>query len=302
MTTVRIPIHRRRHRGFNFAEVLFAVMILGIGFIRVAAMFPVAIQQSRASTNETVAVRIADTAREIIQANATGQTFPTTEGLVFDPGPQLVNRIKNDLIFAADPRYGWTVLHQRSGGTNYARVFIVVMQVQNRAAYTGDDLINTSADPVFNPSTFQPIGVHVLTAEGDLDPDTIQFTDEDGNPVNPVAAAEGAVVIIRDDFREDDPATDFVEIRGQLNGRVYRLGRRRQDIGTGVWELAPGHDMPYYAGSAANEAIHEVIAGPDPAEAWLIGRGHDNVGTGDPANFTGTNQVIAVYQAIIAIP
>lgn len=301
MTTVRIPIHRQRHRGFNFAEVLFAVMILGIGFIMVAAMFPVAIQQSRASTNETVAARIADAAREILQANATAGALPQIGGTVQAPHDNLVRRIKNDLIFAADPRYGWTVLYQR-GTADYARVFIVVMQVQNRAAYTGDDLINTSADPIFNPSTFQPIGVHVFTAEGDLGPDTIRFTDSDGNPVDPAAAAEGAVVIIRDDFREDDPATDFVETRGQLNGRVYRLGRRRQDIGTGVWELAPGHDMPYYAGSAANEVIHEIIAGPDPAEAWLIGRGHDNVGTGDPANFTGANQVIAVYQAIIAIP
>ena len=35
-----------RHRGFSFTEVLFAVIILGIGFIMIAAIFPVALMQS----------------------------------------------------------------------------------------------------------------------------------------------------------------------------------------------------------------------------------------------------------------
>ena len=50
---MRAPVKSRRpfargrgSRGFSFTEVLFAVMILGIGFIMVAAIFPVAIQQA----------------------------------------------------------------------------------------------------------------------------------------------------------------------------------------------------------------------------------------------------------------
>ena len=46
-------------RGFSFTEILFAVMILGIGFIMVAAMFPVAIQQTETSNQETVGAAIA---------------------------------------------------------------------------------------------------------------------------------------------------------------------------------------------------------------------------------------------------
>lgn len=45
-------------RGFSFTEILFAVMILGIGFIMVAAMFPVAIQQTQATSQESISATI----------------------------------------------------------------------------------------------------------------------------------------------------------------------------------------------------------------------------------------------------
>ena len=55
------PCRRRRRpaaRGFSFTEILFAVMILGIGFIMVAAMFPVAIRQTEATNQETIAASL----------------------------------------------------------------------------------------------------------------------------------------------------------------------------------------------------------------------------------------------------
>lgn len=48
-----------RRRGFSFTEILFAVMILGIGFIMVAAMFPVAIHQTEANNQETITAAVA---------------------------------------------------------------------------------------------------------------------------------------------------------------------------------------------------------------------------------------------------
>ena len=45
-------------RGFSFTEILFAVMILGIGFIMVAALFPVALQQTQSNVQETIAASI----------------------------------------------------------------------------------------------------------------------------------------------------------------------------------------------------------------------------------------------------
>ena len=46
-----------RRRAFSFVEVLFAVIILGIGFILVAAIFPVGIQQTRLTVEEASAGR-----------------------------------------------------------------------------------------------------------------------------------------------------------------------------------------------------------------------------------------------------
>lgn len=52
------PHHAHRRHGFSFTEILFAVMILGIGFIMIAAMFPVAIHQTEASNQETIAASL----------------------------------------------------------------------------------------------------------------------------------------------------------------------------------------------------------------------------------------------------
>src|SRR5213593_3857396 len=54
-----IRISNFRRKGFSFAEVMFAVIVLGIGFIMIAAIFPVAIQQSKATNDETTAAAIA---------------------------------------------------------------------------------------------------------------------------------------------------------------------------------------------------------------------------------------------------
>jgi len=59
-------------KGFSFAEVMFAVVILGIGFILIAAIFPVAIQQSQATAEESSAAAIAR------QAAAAIASLPTT--------------------------------------------------------------------------------------------------------------------------------------------------------------------------------------------------------------------------------
>jgi len=62
--------------GFSFTEILFAVMILGIGFIMIAAMFPVAIQQTEATNSETVAAAEARTGASFLQQVALSTWTP----------------------------------------------------------------------------------------------------------------------------------------------------------------------------------------------------------------------------------
>jgi type II secretory pathway pseudopilin PulG len=66
----------RCERGFSFAEVMFAVVILGIGFIMVAAIFPVAIQQTQANGEENVAALAARDAADAISSLPSSVTNP----------------------------------------------------------------------------------------------------------------------------------------------------------------------------------------------------------------------------------
>ena len=47
--------HDRSRTGFSFIEVLFAMMILGIGLTMMAAMLPTAAGQTQDTAEETVA-------------------------------------------------------------------------------------------------------------------------------------------------------------------------------------------------------------------------------------------------------
>src|SRR6187402_1210203 len=67
-----------RRRGFSFTEVMFAVMVLGIGFIMVAAMFPVTISQTQQTMRESVGANVARGAIDHLQSVANSDHFPVT--------------------------------------------------------------------------------------------------------------------------------------------------------------------------------------------------------------------------------
>ena len=79
----RVSASPRPHSrpGFTFTEILFAVMILGIGFIMVAAIFPVAIQQTEANNQETIAASIGRSATGFVEKVAQGQA------IILNPNP-----------------------------------------------------------------------------------------------------------------------------------------------------------------------------------------------------------------------
>src|SRR5688572_17489562 len=68
----------RQRQGFNFVELLFAVMLLGIGFIMVAAIFPVTIQQTAATLDDSVGQSMQLNARNAIAEVATTANLPAT--------------------------------------------------------------------------------------------------------------------------------------------------------------------------------------------------------------------------------
>lgn len=84
------PLAHRR--GFSFAEVMFAVIIMGIGFIMVAALFPVAIQQTKLTVDESAAAAVARGADAIAKHIATDQFIfnPPNTNTLYAEGPLLV--------------------------------------------------------------------------------------------------------------------------------------------------------------------------------------------------------------------
>jgi type II secretory pathway pseudopilin PulG len=82
--------------GFSFAEVMFAVVILGIGFILIAAIFPVAIQQSAATGEESNAAAIA---RQAAAAIASLQTTVHNANYTAPPFSYPAASVQNRLLF-----------------------------------------------------------------------------------------------------------------------------------------------------------------------------------------------------------
>ena len=149
------PASARRsadRRGFSFTEILFAVMILGIGFIMVAAIFPVAIQQTALTGDETVAAAIAREGTNAMTSinnsallpptvsnppsitavagqRVIGQVWSLHDDRMFNwtsfaPPPNVFQRdltwnaISGNLILPMDRRYAWVGMYKRDGTWN----------------------------------------------------------------------------------------------------------------------------------------------------------------------------------------
>lgn len=154
-TAIRPSAFGVRHfrRGYSFAELLFAVVVLGIGFILVAAMFPVAISASKSTQDESTAAAVArgaiDQLREIAQTRiasgattvsllpatadngANGRPSPMVYSLFSNaayqsyaaspapvpaaafPNPVAWSRVRGSVVSSADPRFGWVALYRR---------------------------------------------------------------------------------------------------------------------------------------------------------------------------------------------
>ena len=143
-----IPRHfRTARRGLTFIELMFSTIILGVGMIIIAAAFPVAISEQRATLDEATvaslergAIRTLDAAVQQMNSTTTpnpwlqvtpSQTQSVTRIEGTPPGPviksQLLgtvesmdyknpagwNRVAGDLVCTANERYAWTPLYMR---------------------------------------------------------------------------------------------------------------------------------------------------------------------------------------------
>jgi type II secretory pathway pseudopilin PulG len=294
LTTDHSPL-TTPHSAFTFTEVMFAVILLGVGFIMLAAIFPVAIRQTQSTIEETVGSWLAQSAVRSVQHVATDALMPPTapagdNGLVLhfrdrrnangDAGADaLWSAIRGDLIPTQDPRFAWIPLYKRNYGDTTAQLIILGVQSRNRPAYQAPrDLQRHAAGAVSdlitnpNPATLEPREVAVTLTAGGANPDTVTFSGDGA-----AAAAEGAFFVIADD---QTPGAV-----GATNGFLYRVGN---NVGGDTWELAAGHDLK--GGSLPTVT----------ARALIVGRGYRDP-TRPEDGLEGPAQDVAAYTTFIRL-
>ncbi len=299
----------KRRRGFSFTEILFAVMVLGIGFIMIAAIFPVAIKQTKATSEETNASTIAKGGVDYFEKIASDPTAPpvmpattATPGpgtVVYQDGPtgggttRFWSALQGNLIVPSDPRYAWVPMYKRDVDTvtgtasPYAQVIVIGVQNRNRTLYTAA-VDATTLPPVPSPPTLQARPVMAtFTANMPASPDTIAFA-ADGTDYTS-AVAEGTFVVVANDTSNE------AKYAGNANGWVYRVGNPVAPIASPqlTWELAPGNDMYGSIYKPVGAAVHVLV----------VGRGYTDPTGSPPADLTysGPSQDIAVYTTFVTV-
>ncbi|HEX4124346.1 MAG TPA: type II secretion system protein [Tepidisphaeraceae bacterium] len=314
-------------RGFSFVELLFAIMILGIGFIMIAAIFPVAIRQTAVSGEETVASTIAKSAVGVIQQFASNTTMPTTNGKVVPIGPTaptgesaatlLWAAINGNMILPSDNRYAWSAMYERdaapAGGAvpPYAQVIIIGMQVRNRTQYSAStpggtnlygDVGFVTASNLPSQPNLQPKQVQVqFTMNGPSAPDTVTFLTPGNTPesYNASAVAEGSYLVIDDDGGSGNRTFNSAAYQASYpnatcNGFVYKIGN---NVSGNMWELVPGNDV-YSQINAPVRPTNGVTM-----NALIVGRSiHDpSQGYGSGNAYEGLSQDISIYVGFVRI-
>ena len=331
-----------RRRGFSFVEILFAVMILGIGFIMIAAMFPVAIQQTEANNQETICASIGRAGEgymtqvalmnwppmppvgqqpvslllptftaplpntAIIPTGATSVIVPGQVWTMYDMRdtysiPLSFHRnllwaaVSSNMIQPGDPRFAWVAMYKRDligqgapglpaplSFAPYAQVILVGVQSRNKQLYDQNLDVPSVRPNVPPPNT--PLLPQLLTAGFTPPPNAASPALVKFNAGNIGAVGEGAYVVVSDAAGGNPTAAT-----GIYNGRIYRIGVARPDVGPTVYELAPGQGL-------------EPTDAPYAAQVLVVGRGVLPGPNSLVKQFSGLVQDVAVYTTYVQVP
>jgi type II secretory pathway pseudopilin PulG len=259
-------LRRPRSGGFTFTEVLFAVILLGIGFIMLAGMFPVAIQQTRTTAEETAATTSAQRAVRQISAVATRDNFsPSANARRIEDSVWLA--LAGGMVDEKNPQYGWVPLYRRESGDRYAQLIIISLQARHEGG-------------VFDPA------VHFARQGGTaaVEPRGIEFR------VTPQTSGLHHVAIIAGSNR--GAVGEGAHVVHRRTGKYFRLGARVGSPGQFTWEMAPGHNLSHADVDNWNST--------DPEGGLVVGRPYAN--PADPSwGFEGNPMDIGLYSTFILL-
>ena len=303
--------HSRRRLGYSFTEVMFAVVVLGIGFIMIAAMFPVAISQSQTTNEESTGASIARGAVQHITSIAGRSTMRATDaGVITAPppvapftgiytppptaGPEPAagypivpantgswEAVRGNLILQSDPRYAFVPFYARKTGSSFAKLIIITVRARSRPTYDASD-VTPDEDANLQP---RPVTVKVVDNVDNTKVDWVTFT---GPAANIAGVAEGTCVVIAAHAAGAGSTTNYYA------GQVFRVGRKVTEpvgptaVDPDTWELVPGNDFIPSPGLL-----------PATASAFIVGRELEVSGT--PGAFRGVSQEVSYYTTFVQV-
>jgi Tfp pilus assembly protein PilV len=270
----------RHPNGFSFAEVMFAVVILGIGFIMVAAIFPVAVEQTQATGDEAAASALARDVMKVIQSTTAGD-YPNT---VADTGktaitepfssqpslPPLWSQVSGQLISVTDPRYACVPFFCTSqDGT--VQITLLIVRRWSYPAYTQTDIENDLIP--------RGISVDSITHGADGTDSIVidKMTDRTGMYQS---VAPGTFIII----------TNFGD--GTPSGRTFRVASKKAETSESVtWTLDIANGLQPGESHNTGSPISAAVIGRD------LGDPSSSAGIGN--SFIGPSQDVAVYTTYV---
>lgn len=211
-------LRRPRSGGFTFTEVLFAVILLGIGFIMLAGIFPVAVQQTVTTAEETAANALAQRAVNQVAAIATSARFPSTGNRVEQVRKNEVwDVLAGGMIDEKNPRYAWVPMYRRDGDNRYMQLIVVALQAQHdgQVFEVSKDFRRNVSSSLVDP---RPVKMRVIDAGNGVYEVSIGSAEKYRD-----ACGEGAFLIDKN------------------TGKYFRLGARVKDADR--WTMAPGNDL-----------------------------------------------------------
>jgi hypothetical protein len=327
--SVEIPDRKSPRRGFSFVEILFAVMILGIGFIMIAGIFPVAISQTQSNGDETIAATTARQAAAIIGSMPNTSALMVSDGTVHrfgpgtpvasitgvgttgDPDQALWRELNGSQVLSEDPRYAWVPFYCRRNDAyglpgDWAQITIFGVRVRNHAAYVpsmaaGGDLALSGTGPTATATLIgTPVTVKISTSSTALNgADQITFV------TGGAQVAPGTFVILAGYPAANNPPNvppAAVDPTGTPAGSsavgwVLKVGT---PTGTAnVYYLQPGGDIKNSTASTYRPSTGTVFS------AFIVGQGSDPDNPPPaglpPTVFTGGAQDVMAYTTFIPL-
>jgi len=253
-------------------------MILGIGFIMIAGIFPVAISQTASSQEETAGAASVRGAVAVVSGLPNIASVIPSNGIVVRledataTTPGLWSQMKGNQILQ-DPRYGWVTLLRRMPQdyrlqpAQVAQLIVIPVKVRNRSNFDPNSLFDLKQTNAAGPTAFanlMPLAVKVTLQNGVGTGGGDRITINSGTGAG--AAVPGAVIVIS---------------TGNTAGRIYRIGA---STAAGQFDLLPGNDIAAFDTS-------EDATGVD---AWIVGQEITGAAGGVPI-FGGGNMAIGVF-------